>query len=373
MPGLHTPLCDLFDIEYPIILAGMSTGQDDVMPSPPRLAAAVSNAGGLGVMGCGSRKPETIDWCIREFRKLSSAPFGVDLLLPASLAEVDVETTGQVRERLSREHPQHVAFVRELIREHNLPEVAVADQPPMTPQQLRKQFEVVLDHKVPVFVAGLGDPSWVVPLARDQGMKVGGMVGAVRHAVRQKAAGVDFVGAQGTEAGGHTGNIASFVLIPQVVDAIAPLPVMAAGGVASGRHVAAALALGAQAAWCGTAFLVAEENDIPAAHQRQILDGASEQFTLSTYGTGKQQRGYHNAIKDAWNKSGLRTLPMPLQGILMEPFDKAARQAGRWDLLGNPSGQVSGMLRERRPARDILLDMVNEAEETIERLQGLLS
>jgi len=372
MTSLHTDFCDLMDIKYPIVQAGMSTGVDEWMPSPPKLAAAVSNAGGLGVMGCGSRKLETIDWAIREIKKLTTQPFGVDLLLPATMAEVDVETTGQVRDRLARDYPSHVAFVEELRKEHNLATVELTDAPAMTSDQLRKQFEVVLDHKVPVFVAGLGDPSWVVPLAREQGMKVGGMVGAVRHAARQKAAGVDFVGAQGTEAGGHTGNIATFVLIPQVVDAIAPIPVMAAGGVSSGRHVAAALALGAQAAWVGTAFLVAEENAIPREQQEQILAGRSEQFTLSVYGTGKQQRGHHNSVKDAWAQSGLTALPMPLQGVLMEPFLTAARQAERWDLVGNPAGQVGGMLTERRPAADILTGMVRETEETIERQRSNL-
>ena len=366
MAKLQTPMSDMLGIEYPIILAGMSLGQDDGMPSPPRLAAAVTNAGGLGVMGCGSRKPETIDWCIREFKKLSSGPFGIDLLLPATMADSQAESKGQLRERVTREYPAHVAFVRELMQEFRLAEVELKDtDPPMTTAQLHKQFDVVMDHRVPVFVAGLGDPSWVIPLVKDQGMKVGGMVGAARHALRHKAAGVDFVGAQGTEAGGHTGNIATFPLIPQVVDAIAPIPVMAAGGIGSGRQVAAALALGAQAVWCGSVFLVAEENDIPLQHQDQIIGGRSEDFTLSKSSTGKQQRGFKSPVKDAWERSGLPALPMPLQGILMEPLYESARRAARWDVDVSSGGQVGGMLEKRRPAREILLDMVHEAEETI--------
>ena len=366
MAGLRTPMSDMLGIEHPVILAGMSLGADDRMPSPPRLAAAVTNAGGLGVMGCGSRKPETIDWCIREFRKLSSGPFGIDLLLPATMAEMQVQTKAQMRARVESEYPEHVAFVRGLMEKYNIPEVELkGDEPAMTLDQLHKQFEVVLDHKVPVFVAGLGDPSWVVPMARDQGMKVGGMVGAPRHAARQKAAGVDFVGAQGTEAGGHTGNIATFPLVPQVVDAIAPIPVMAAGGIGSGRQVAAALALGAQAVWCGSTFLVAEENDIPVQHQDQILGGRSEDFTTSKYGTGKQARGYKSPIKEEWEKSGLQPLPMPLQGILVEPLNEGARQAANWEIDSASGGQVGGMLTKKRPAREILLEMVAEAEETI--------
>ncbi|MYD37024.1 MAG: nitronate monooxygenase [Dehalococcoidia bacterium] len=375
MDRLKTPLTDLLGIKYPILLAGMSLGMDDRMPSPPRLAAAVTEAGGLGVMGCGSRKPDTIDRCIREFKQLSSGPLGIDLLLPATMAEMGAQDTkAMVRERLERDHPQHVGFVKELMQEHNLPDVPPTDDDAeaMSPDLLRRQFEVVADHNVPVFVAGLGDPAMIMDVARAHGMKVGGVVGAVRHAQRQKAAGVDFMIAQGTEAGGHTGNIATFPLVPQVAETAAPTPILAAGGVGSGRQIAAAMALGAQGVWIGSAFLVAEENAIPEEHQNQILGARSEDFTLSRYSSGKQARSYKTPIKEAWANSGMEPLPMPLQGILMEPLQAGARAAGRLDIDAASAGQVGGMLKARRPARDILLDMVNEAEETIERMQGNL-
>jgi NAD(P)H-dependent flavin oxidoreductase YrpB (nitropropane dioxygenase family) len=183
---------------------------------------------------------------------------------------------------------------------------------------------------------------------------------------------VDIITAQGTEAGGHTGYISTMVLVPQVVDAVAPMPVLAAGGIGSGRHLATALALGAQGAWVGTAFLTSEETNIPEDHQQQILGGRSSDFTTSKFMSGKNQRSYNNAVKQAWAASGLENLEMPLQGILQEPFTRAAREAGRYDLVGNPSGQISGMLNERRPAKDILMDMVNEARDTISGLQKLL-
>ncbi len=375
MDRLKTPLTDLLGIKYPILLAGMSLGMDDRMPSPPRLAAAVTDAGGLGVMGCGSRKPDTIDRCITEFKQLTSGPLGIDLLLPATMAEMGArDTKAAVRERLEKDYPRHSGFVKDLMQEHNLPDVALADDASeaMSPDLLRRQFEVVADHNVPVFVAGLGDPAMVMDVAREHGMKVGGVVGAVRHAQRQKAAGVDFMIAQGTEAGGHTGNIATFPLVPQVVDTVAPTPVLAAGGVGSGRQIAAALALGAQGVWVGSAFLVAEENAIPTEHQEQIVGARSEDFTLTKYNTGKQSRSYKTPVKEAWSQSGLEALPMPLQGILMEPLYAGARHAGRLDIDAASAGQVSGMLKSRRPARDILLDMVNEAEETIERMRGNL-
>ena len=374
MERLKTPLTDMLGIKYPILLAGMSLGMDDRMPSPPRLAAAVTDAGGLGVMGCGSRKPDTIDRCIKDFKQLTSGPLGIDLLLPATMAEMSAQDTkAMVRERLERDHPQHVGFVKELIQENDLPEVELSDDAEaMSPDLLRRQFEVVADHNVPVFVAGLGDPAMIMDVARAHGMKVGGVVGAVRHAQRQQAAGVDFMIAQGTEAGGHTGNIATFPLVPQVVDTVAPTPVLAAGGVGSGRHIAAALALGGQGVWVGSAFLVAEENGIPIEHQEQIVGSRSEDFTLTKFNTGKQSRSYRTPVKEAWAASGLEPLPMPLQGILMEPLYAGARQTGRLDIDAASAGQVGGMLKARRPAREILLDMVNEAEETIERMRGNL-
>ena len=136
---------------------------------------------------------------------------------------------------------------------------------------------------------------------------------------------------------------------------------------------AAALALGAQGAWVGTTFLTSEETNIPEEHQHQILGGRSDQFTLSKFHSDKQQRCYHNVVKEAWAESGLEPLEMPLQGIVQEPFTQAARMSGRFDLIGNPSGQISGMLDTRRPAGEILRDMVDEAKVTIEGMHPLIS
>ncbi|MBI2857130.1 MAG: nitronate monooxygenase [Chloroflexi bacterium] len=369
---LRTQLCDLLGIEYPIILAGMGNGTSQATaPTPPKLVAAVSNAGGLGVMGNNYRTPEELDQGIREVKRLvGGKPFGVDLLLPATMAEVGARNVPEVHALLERDYPQHVAFVQELIREHKLPDAGLPDAPVMSPPFFRRQIEAVLDNKVPVFAAAIGEPPpWFLEQGHANGTKFIGMCGAVRHAQRQVAAGVDILCAQGTEAGGHTGNIATFVLVPQIVDLVKPKPVIAAGGVGSGRQVAAALALGAQGVWVGTAFLVAEESNIVTAHQEEILSGRSEDFTLSKYVSGKQQRGYRTPVKEAWEKSGLPSLPMPLQSTVMAPFNEAARRAGRWDLVNIPSGQVGGMLVKRRPAKEILADMVDEAVETIGQLQ----
>ena len=373
---LHTPLCELLGIEYPIVLAGMAAGGlgQVTAPTPIKLVAEVSKAGGLGVMGDNFLSIDELDAGIKELRRqVGDRPFGVDFLLPATRAEVTSTSRREVYKQIERDFPQHVAVVEELMLEHRLEPAMVSESEPMTTDLINRKIEVLLDNRVPVFAAALGDPSFMTERAHAQGMKVIGMAGRVRHAQRQMAGGVDIITAQGTEAGGHTGNIATLVLVPQVVAEVAPLPVLTAGGIGSGKQVASALALGAQGVWVGTAFLAAEETNIPDVHQQQILEGRSEQFDLSKFSSGKQQRSYHNVVKEKWAESGLEPLAMPLQGIVQEPFMAAARAVGRWDLVGSPSGQIGGMVTERRPAREILMDLVNEAADTIEQLQQNVS
>src|SRR5262245_41373977 len=367
MPSLRTPLCDLLHIEVPIVLAGMGVRG---LSTPPRLGAAVSNAGGLGVLGAAGMTPETIRERIAEIRRLTDRPFGVDLLLPASLAESG-DTRAAAREGIAREHPRHVAFVDKLRRDLALPELTAEGGAVMSPAFIRRQVDVVLEERVPGFAAGLGDPAWVVPLARERGIVTMGLAGTVRNAQRHAEVGVDVVVAQGHEAGGHTGRIATFPLLPQVVDAIRPRPVVAAGGIADGRGVAAALALGAVGVWVGTAFLVAEECDWPEENKKQILRGRADDFVVSRSFTGKTARQYKNAIVEAWEKSGLEPLPMPLQGLLMADLVEAAWRTGRSDLYFNPAGQIGGMLTRVRPAAEIMADLVGGAAEALARLRAV--
>ncbi|MSP56678.1 MAG: nitronate monooxygenase [Myxococcales bacterium] len=373
---LHTPLCDLLGIEYPIIQAGMAIhGSEAVPPSPVGLVAAVTNAGGLGVLGDNFRDLDEMDAAISETKRLTAGrPYGVDFLIPASRIELGTTDNREAYQQAIAAHPRHAAFVAGLIEEHGLTAEAPAERAPISSAVLRRKIELVLDHHVPVFAAAAGEPpDWFVQRGHAQGMRFIGMCGAVRHAQRHVRAGADIITAQGTEAGGHTGNVATFVLVPQIVAAVRPLPVLAAGGIGTGRQVAAALALGAQGAWVGTAFLTSEETGIPAPHQAEILSSASEAFTLSKYASGLQQRGHVSPIKEAWGTSGLEALPFPIQRLIQEPLLRAARKAGRWDLVPNLAGQVAGMLTERRPARDILLDMVEEAAATIAGLQRVIA
>ncbi len=362
---LHTVLCELLGCEYPIMLAGMG-GITRV--TTPELVAAVSNAGGFGVLGAISRDPENIRQCIGQIRQLTNKPFGIDIAVPASLA-ASGPTWEATEKQIAGEYPRHVAFIQELIVKFGLPPV---ERKPalMFGSRAAEQVKAVLEERAPLLAVALGDPTWVVPLAHDVGTKVLGMAGSVANARRQKQAGVDIIVAQGSEAGGHTGRISTFPLLPAVVDAVAPTPVVAAGGIADGRGLVAALALGAVGVWVGSAFLAANESGVPQGHWEQIAGGAAEDFTLSQAYTGKPSRGYRNLVKEAWERSALRPLPMPLQSVLMKPLVDAAIAAGRWDLVLNPAGQVAGSIKERRPARQILECMVTEAQAVLERLSG---
>ena len=367
-PVLRTALCDFLGIEYPICLAGMGGKW-----TPPELVAAVSEAGGLGVMGGTGTPVEDLRKRIRRVRELTDKPFGVDLLLPVVTGKVETQGGAGSRESeyeaVRRQYPRHAEFVDTLAAEFGLEKV----EPPPPPHETgialaRSQVDMILEEDVAVFAAALGDPAWVVPMAREKGVKVMGLAGSVRNAQRQAQAGVDIVVAQGTEAGGHTGRIATLPLVPQIVDTVSPLPVVAAGGIANGRGIAASLALGAEGAWLGTAFLAAKECGLHEMQRHSIIRGRSEDFIVSRTFTGKTARQYQGPIVQAWEDSGLDTLPMPLQGILMSGFNLAAERANRFDLAFNPAGQGAGMVNESRPAADIMDDLIDE---TISVLNGL--
>jgi nitronate monooxygenase len=365
-PIFHTKLCDILEIEYPIMLAGMgSMGK----ATPPALVAAVSNAGGMGVIGGAGLEPETIRQKIRETRVLTDKPIGVDLLLPVNLDANAEPTRSSLRTQIERNYPKHYALMREQLEKHGIGEVLVESETVVSVDQTRKQVEVVLEEDVQVFAAGLGDPSWVVPMAHEKGMTVVGLVGSPRNAERQAAAGCDIVIAQGYEAGGHTGKIASFPLIPQVVDAVAPIPVVAAGGIADGRGIAAALSLGAIGAWIGTAFIVAEEGETHDENKQQIIDGHSQQFDPQRWYTGKPSRLFGNDYIKAWEASGLDPLPLPYQRVITDDFNESVAAAGRLELHMNPAGQIAGMITERKSAKQIMEELVTGTITTLEEMR----
>jgi len=367
-PPLRTRLCDLLGIEVPILLAGMGVWG---MATPPALVAAVSEAGGLGVLGCSGLSPAEIRRRIQAVRALTGKPFGVDLLLPATLAPAATTRSG-VRAELQAKHKEHVAFYESLLKRFGLKPTPVQDDIVISSEFIEAQIAVALEENVPVFAAGLGDPARITGRAKAQGMKTIGLAGSARNAARQAAAGVDAIVAQGTEAGGHTGRIANFPLIPEVVDAVAPAPVIAAGGISDGRGVAAAMALGAEGVWIGSLFLTADECDMPNACKDELVAARSSDMDVTRAWTGKTLRARRNPVAEAWAESGLDPLPTPHQRVLMEDFLEAVKAAGRWDLFMNAAGQGIGMVSRRRPAAEIMADLIGGAVEALDALDRRL-
>ncbi len=367
-PVLRTALCDMLGIEYPVILAGMGPvagGISGSVATAP-LVAAVSNAGGLGVIGGAGFSAERLRQEINDVRSRTDRPFGVDLLLPSNFmgGAAGGDLPRDPRELVPAETRAGLRKLAEglgIAWEEAPLDPRIGQAPRRSGGMSDEQMEVVIEEKIPVFASGLGSPAPWMDRLKANGTKVLCLVGNVKNAKRVAASGADIVVAQGTEAGGHTGRVATFALVPQVVDAVAPTPVVAAGGIADGRGIAAALALGAVGVWCGTAFLVADEANQPETQKQRVLAAGDEDTRVTRLYSGKTMRNITNPLIEAWEASGIQALPMGLQGLLIQDLVYSVRKAGREDLLMNAAGQASGMLTRARPAADILHDMVAEA------------
>ena len=359
---LRTPLCDLLGIEYPILLAGMGGA------STPELAAAVSNAGGLGILGAATLGPDELSEWIRRTRELTSRPFGVDTLLPAT-----VPSSGSTRQFRAELPQSHIDFAKRFKEKHHIPDLDPKRTGPggsfaFSRDFFARQIEVILDERVPVYAAGLGNPDFLLKDAHARGMKVLAIAGAVKHALRFKEGGIDIIVAQGTDGGGHNSRVGTMALVPQVVDAVHPIPVLGAGGIADGRGLVAALALGAVGVWCGTLFLATPEAGIDAFQKEALLESGSDDTVVSRAMTGKPVRMLKNKWVEEFEASGLSALPMPYQALIAFPVLEAARQAEMKEVYPGIVGQCVGMLRRLRPAGEIVEEMVRQASEILTEL-----
>ncbi len=377
-PVLRTRLCDILDIEYPIILAGMGG------VATAELVAAVSEAGGLGVVGAASMPADEIERQVRRIRDLTSKPFGVDVLLPSGVASAPTPPKSEDNKEkqpaqvdASPKRPRdylpapYQEFITKAEGEFKLPARKQDEDFSQGMRRIgsgdfsKKQVEAILDLKVPIFAAGLGNPGPYVDAFHAYGAKVIGLVGNVKNARRIADSGTDVVVAQGTEAGGHTGRIGTLALLPQVIDAVAPTPVCAAGGIGDGRGIAAALAAGCDGVWIGTAFLVSKEASWPDLLKERILAATEEDTRVTRLYSGKTMRNINNPLIEYWEGQKLDALPMGMQGIVSGEIMSGAREANKLELLMNPAGQISGMLHEMRPAKAIFEEMVKEAAEIL--------
>jgi nitronate monooxygenase len=366
---VRTEVCELFGIEHPVLLAGMGTA------STPELAAAVSNAGGLGIMGAAGLGPRGLREWIARCRSLTNKPFGIDTLLPASVrrgANLKPMSNGPLPQDLI---PEYRDLAAGFLAEEGIAQVSDAevwpevDGPPMFSKEFfEAQMDVIIEERVPVYASGLGSPGPWIERLHANGTKVLAVVGTVRHAKQVVPDGIDAIVAQGHDGGGHNSPIGTMALIPQVVDAVGDqVPVLGAGGIVDGRGIAAAMMLGASGVWIGSAFLASEEAGLFDGQKQAIVDANEEGTTVSRSVTGKPARMIKSKWTKLWEESEQEPLPMPFQTQVARPSLTAANLAGRsQDVNPGFAGQGIGMIKSVRPAADIMAELVAGMETTLD-------
>ncbi|MEM9650958.1 MAG: nitronate monooxygenase [Actinomycetota bacterium] len=351
--GLSTPLSRRLGIDHPIF--GFAHDVATV--------AAITNAGGLGVYGATRRFPDEIRDELAELRRLvGDRPVGVDLVLPDGMPEHNS------REAIERHIPdEHRRFVNEIIERYEVPEPS---GPGMRTRFIRsaeieqQQLEAVMSSDVDLFACGIGAPRAAVDRARDLGKTTVALIGSPRHVRRALDSGVDVIVAQGAEAGAHTGPIGTFTLVPQIVDATGDVPVLAAGGVATGRHIVAALAMGAAGVWMGTTWLTTTEH---AAHLHpkllpKLLAATSADTVITRSESGKTFRQIRSSWSDEWEREDAPApLKMPYQDVLVGDLLGAIDEHGVEPLLHSGAGQGIGYATDIRPVADVMAELVDEA------------
>ena len=251
--------------------------------------------------------------------------------------------------------------------ELQLPDVEIMVKLDTTTLRPQEAIQVCIEERVPLFCAGLGNPGFMVAQAHAAGMKVLAITGNAKNARRMAQSGIDLLVAQGHEGGGHTGRIGTMALLPQAIDAAAPVPVLAAGGIGDGRGLAAALAMGCIGVWVGTRFLATTEGGAHKVNKQHILDSTDEDTRVSKAYTGKTLRASYNKYHDLWDGSGLEPLPFPMQALISSALLASFVDARKDDYVGGLAGQVSGLISEIKPARQVLEEMVEEAVEILTR------
>lgn len=373
---MRTAATELLGIDIPIF--AFSHCRDVV--------AAVTNAGGCGVLGAVAHSPEQLDidltWIEKE---VNGKPFGVDLLVPEKFA--GSEAGGLDRDALRGLLPEeHRRWVDDMLERFGVPPLPQDDNTlamyggmRIDPKSMAPLLDVLFSHETKLVASALGPPpAHFIERAHGAGITVAALAGSVDHARRHAAAGADLIVAQGTEAGGHTGQIATMVLVPEVVDAVAPIPVLAAGGIARGRQLAAGMALGAEGVWCGSVWLTTEEAETPPVIKDKYLQAGCGDTVRSRSITGKPARMLRTAWTDEWESADSPgPLPMPLQPLLIgEAMMRIQRVvekegSGARDLATYFVGQVVGSLDSVKPARRVVLEIVEEFVDTLERLNSL--
>jgi NAD(P)H-dependent flavin oxidoreductase YrpB (nitropropane dioxygenase family) len=369
---MNNRLCDMFGIDVPIF--AFSHCRDVVVE--------VSRAGGFGVLGMARMSParlrEELRWIDDH---IDGRPYGIDVLMPTTYSEA-----GDLKFDPDRLFPpEHLEFVRGLLDAAGVPPLPAAERETIihsllselsfTPDESLAMIEIAMQHPIRLIVNALGSPPReLVAAAHARGIKVAALAGKPKHALKHKERGCDFVIAVGTEAGGHTGSITSMVLWPSVVDAVAPLPVLGAGGVGRGRQVAAALALGCEGVWCGSVWLPSAQSEVMPEIKERLLAAEAEDAVQTRCVTGKPCRTLRSAFTDAYElPDAPDPLPAPLQNLLWwaEGRTRVERVRTR-EFLTYPVGQIVGDLRGTTSVREIVYGMMAEMLSARERLDAML-
>lgn len=342
----------------------------------------VSKAGGCGVLGVGYHNAEQLreelNWIERH---IEGKPYGIDILMPGnyaklqSVAKVTRADLPALQSDYLRDYLDRGGIPRlpEDQREDLIDKALATIQ--MTPEQSRELIEVALEYNIKLVVNALGVPDRaLVDRLHARGILVGSMVGKVEHALKQKAAGVDIIIAQGTEAGGHTGTITSMILWPEVVDAVAPVPVLAAGGIGRGRQMAAALALGAEGVWCGSIWLTTTESELIPLVKQRLIEAKSDEAVQRRTRTGKPARVLKSKLTEAFNEQGAPPyLPMPLQTATMMESNLRVERALAKDWVYCPVGQIVGEMKAELTVKQVVFDLLSEFVDATESINARLN
>ncbi len=381
---MKTAITDMFGIDVPILAF---THCRDVV-------AAVSKAGGMGVLGAVAHSPEQLEIDLRWIEdEIGDRPYGVDLIVPAKYAGSDNGglTMADIVNLIPDEHRR---FVNDLMVKYDVPPLPTDEgsatsrsggdlsgtAAPFSAAQADPLLEIALAHQPRLLVNALGPPpAHMIDRVKEEGRLIGALAGKAQHAERHVAAGIDMIIAQGAEAGGHTGEVGTMVLIPEIVDAVAPVPVLGAGGIGRGRQMAAAMALGAQGVWCGSVWLTTDEAETHPVVKQKFLAATSSDTLRSRSLTGKPARQLKSAWTDEWDDpANPRPLGMPLQPILVGEararIERASYRAGSGaEKLANYFvGQIVGSMNVAKPAAQVVFDMIDEFIESVQSLSRLL-
>ncbi|KOS57350.1 NAD(P)H-dependent flavin oxidoreductase [Rhodococcus rhodochrous] len=368
---MHTDLSRKFGIQYPIF--GFTPSE--------HVAAAISRAGGLGVLGCVRfNNPAELDDVLTWMdENTDGKPYGVDIVMPAK-----VPTEGSAVDLDKLIPAEHRAFVERTLAELGVPPLDESAEHAAgvlgwLHSVARSHVDVALGHRPALIANALGSPPKdVIDLAHEKGVPVAALAGAVEHARRHVENGVDIVIAQGYEAGGHTGEVASMVLWPEIVNALGDsAAVLAAGGVGSGRQIAAALALGTSGVWMGSYWLTTSEYKLgaaaagPSSVQRALLGASSSDTVRSRIYSGKPARLLKTKWTEAWSKPDAPSpLPMPLQNLLVSEAHQRIAAADDPEVVAMPVGQIVGRMNEIRPVAEIMAELVEGYEQAVDRLNA---